>query len=158
MQRAVVSPSAVPQSHTHSSDARPSKRQKVFGVPSSTATSFSDLQLIQVALAEEEEKKGKSVERLADEIEETDWVLSTVNGDGEHGVKGILVTKAGYSDIDQEAWRPAIVGRRSFRKFNRELEVSHVTVSIFDLSIMISQIISLVYRYPACPKAPRWRR
>ena len=124
MQRAAASTSSVSHSHSGSPDAPPPKRQKVSGVTPSTATSLSDLPLIQVALAEEEEKRGKGTGRLAEEAGETDWILSTVNGDAGYGVEGIRVAKAGYSDIDQEAWRPAMIGRRSFGKFNRELEVS----------------------------------
>lgn len=133
MQRAAASTSSTSRSHSGSSDAPPSKRQKVASVQSSTATSLSDLSLVQVALAEEEERRGKAVGRLAEEAGETDWVLSTVNGDGGNGVEGIRVTKAGYSDIDQGAWRPAMVGRRSFGKFNRELEVSFVFIFISGL-------------------------
>ena len=133
MQRAAASTSSVSQPHSGSSDAPPPKRQKVSGVPSSTATSLSDLPLVQVASAEAEEKRGKAIE----EAGETDWILSTVNGDGGHGVEGIRVAKAGYSDIDQAAWRPAMVGRRSFGKFNRELEVFFVIIFIFDLRMVI---------------------
>ena len=133
MQRAAASTSSMSRSHSGSSDAPPSKKQKVSIVPSSTATSLSDLSLAQVASTEEEERRGKAIGRLAEEAGETDWVLSTVNGDGGHGVKGIRVTKAGYSDIDHEAWRPAMVGRRSFGKFNQELEVSFVIIFISDL-------------------------
>ena len=133
MQRAAASTSSVSQSHSGSSDAPSPKRQKVSGVPSSTATSLSDLPLIQVALAEAEEKRGNAIGRLAEEAGESDWILSTVNGGGGHVVEGIRVAKAGYSDIDQEAWRPALVGRRSFGKFNRELEVNFLIIFIFDL-------------------------
>lgn len=133
MQRAAASTSFVSESHSGSLDAPSPKRQKVSGVSASTATSLSDLPPIQAALAEEEEKKGKAIERLAEDEGETDWILSTVNGDGGHGLGGIQVTKAGYSDIDQEAWRPAMVGRRSFGKFNRDLEVSVVIILFFDL-------------------------
>ena len=133
MQRAAASTSSVSQSHSRSSDDPPPKRQKVSAVPSSTTTSLSDLPLIQVALAEKEEKRGKAIGRLSEEAGETDWILSTVNGDGGHGVEGMRVAKTGYSYIDQEAWRPAMVGRRSFGKFNQELEVSFVVIFIFDL-------------------------
>ena len=133
MQRAAASTSSMSQPHSGGSDAPPPKRQKVSSVPFSTATSLSDLPLIQVALAEEEGKRGKAIGRLAEEAGETDWILSTVNGHGGHGLEGIRVAKAGYSDIDQEAWRPSMVGRRSFGKFNRELEVSFVIIFNSDL-------------------------
>ena len=133
MQRAAASTSSMSRFQSGSSDAPPPKRQKVSSVPSSTATSRSDIPLIQVALDDEEEKRGKAIGRLAEEAGDTDWILSTVNGDGGHGVEGIRVAKAGYSDIDQEAWRPATIGRRSFGKFNRELEVSSVIIFISGL-------------------------
>ena len=141
MQRAAASTASEPHSH-----APPSKRQKISGVPSSTVTSPSNLQL---NLAEEEENRGRTIERLAEEAGETNWTLSTVNGDGAHGVGGIRVTKAGYSDIDQEAWRPALVGRRSFGNFNQELEVRFVIVFIIDLMMVILQSMLSVYTYPA---------
>ena len=133
MQRAAASTSFVSQSHSGSSDAPPPKRQKVSGILASTATSLSDLPPTRVDLAKGEESKGKAIEGLVEDAGETDWILSTVNGDGGHGLEGIQVIKAGYSDIDQEAWRPAVVGRRSFGKFNRDLEVGFVIILIFDL-------------------------
>ena len=157
MQRAAASSPSVPQSQARSSDTPPSKRQKVSAAPSSAATSPSDLQLIQIALAEDGEKRGKAIERLAEEAGETNWTLSTMNGEGEHGRGVLRVTKAGYDDIDQEAWRTATVGRRSFGRFNRELEVSLVIVFNFHLLMTISQTMALVNRCPAHPEAPIWR-
>lgn len=133
MQRAAASSTPVPQSQARSLDAPPSKRQKISAAPTSTATSHSDLQLIQITLAEEERKRGKAIERLAEEAGETNWTLSTVNGEGGHGVGVLRVAKAGYADIDQEAWRPAMLGRRSFGKFNRDLEVRPCIVCSFHL-------------------------
>ena len=149
MQRAAASTPSVPQPQARTSDPPPSKRQKVFPAPSSMATSPSDLQLIQSALAEEAEKRGKHIERLVEGAGETEWVLSTVNGGDGHDVGGLRIAKAGYSDIDQEAWRPAMIGRRSFGKFNRELEVSFVTVFICYLLMMIPQATFLIDRDPA---------
>ncbi|CAD6593600.1 MAG: hypothetical protein ASARMPREDX12_007345 [Alectoria sarmentosa] len=77
---------------------------------------------MQATLTKEEEKREKIVERLAEEAGETKWVLSTVNAEEGNDVGGLRVANAGYSDINQEAWRPAMVGRRSFGNFNRELE------------------------------------
>lgn len=123
MQRAAASTSpSTPQSQSHTLDTLPSKRQKVSAATSSIPTPTSDLQLIQVALTKEEEKKEKAINRLAEEAGETKWVLSTVNGEKGNGVGGLRVANAGYSEIDQEAWRPAVSGRRSFGKFNQELE------------------------------------
>lgn len=125
MQRAAAStPPPTPQPQPRTPDSPPSKRQKLSVPPTSIATPPSDLQMIQAALTEEEEKKQKAIDRLAEEAGETKWVLSTVNGEEGNDIGGLRVAKAGYSDNEQEAWRPAVVGRRSFGNFNRDLEAS----------------------------------
>lgn len=124
MQRAAAStPPSTPQSQPRAPDAPPPKRQKISAAPASTVTPPSDLQLIQAALTEEGERREKAIEKLAEEAGETKWVLSTANGEEGNGVGGLRVAKAGYPGIDQEAWSPAMVGRRSFANFNRGLEV-----------------------------------
>ena len=140
MQRAAAStPPLTPQSQPHTPDSHPSKRQKLSVPPTSIATPPSDLQLIQAALTEEEEKRQKAIERLAEEAGETKWVLSTVNGEegNENDMGGLRVAKAGYSDIEQEAGRPAVVGRRSFGNYNRDLEASFVIAFNFHLLMMM---------------------
>ena len=130
MQRAAASaPSFAPQSQPRSPQTPSSKRQQASVTPSSIATPSSDLQLIQVALTEEEEKREKAVERLAEDAGETKWVLSTVDGGEQTNLGGLRIVENGYSAIGQEAWRPSMVGRRSFGKFNRELEVSTICTS-----------------------------
>ena len=141
MQRAAASTPSVPQSQASTSETPPSKRQKVIAAPSWPATSSSDQQLIQVALTEEEEKREMAIERLAEGAGETKWILSIVNGDAGNDMRRLRVTRTGYSDIDQEASRSTIVGRRSFGKFNRELEVSFITVFVFHPLVAILQII-----------------
>ena len=132
MQRAAAStPPFAPQSQPRSPHTSSSKRQKASATPSSIATPPSDLHLIRVALTEEEEKKEKAVEWLAEDAGETKWVLSTVDGGEQTSLGGLRIVETGYSDIDQEAWRPYMVGRRSFGKFNRELEVSIILTSHF---------------------------
>ena len=128
MQRAAAStPPSTPQSQSQTPDTPPSKRQKTSNDVPTTATPPSDLQLIRSALDEEEEKRQRALERLAEEAGETKWVLSTLNEEAEVGKLGLRVATAGYSDIDQEPWTPAIAGRRSFGKFNREFEVGFLT-------------------------------
>ena len=140
MQRAAAStPPLTPQSQPRTPDSHPSKRQKLSVPPTSIATPPSDLQLIQAALTEEEEKRQKAIERLAEEAGETKWVLSTVNGEegNENDIGGLRVAKAGYTDIEQEAGRPAVVGRRSFGNYNRDLEASFVIAFNFHLLMMM---------------------
>ena len=137
MQRAAAStPPFAPQSQPRSPRTSSSKRRKVSDTPSSIATPPSDLQLIQVALTEEEEKREKAVERVAEEAGETKWVLSTVDGGEQTSLGELRIAETGYSDIDQEAWRPSVVGRRSFGKFNRDLEVSIIFSSYFLVMIL----------------------
>ena len=157
MQRAAASTPPTPQSMPRTPDSPPSKRQKLSVAPTSIATPPSDLQLIQADLTEEEEKRQKAIERLAEEAGETKWVLSTVNGEEGNDIGGLRVAKAGYSDIEQEAWKPAVVGRRSFGNLNRDLEASFVVAFNFHLLMMMLYIISLADRCLACPEASRWR-
>jgi len=138
MQRAAASsPNPTPSSKAsnpqiESGQTPPSKRRRLdTRTPDySTPTSPPELLQIQAAVNEEEAKRERAIERLAEEVGETKWILSTVDGDeGEEpdslGQRGgmLRVTNAGYADIDSEPWRPAEAGRRSFGKFNKELEV-----------------------------------
>ena len=132
MQRAAASS---PNSSPQTPDQPSAKRQKFSNAPS-PATPSTDLQAIQVALAAEEAKRSEAIERQAAEAGETKWVLSFRDDEGAvNGVGGgaLRVVTNGYSDIDRnpgehnhndEPWRPLMVGRRSFGKFNRVLEVS----------------------------------
>ena len=129
MQRAAASmPPSTPQSQTQPAITPPSKRQKLSNGTTSLNTTPSEAQLIQSALDEDAAKREEAIERLAEEAGETKWVLSTIDGDTEVGVKGLRVAMAGYSDIDQDGLRPAMQGRKSFGKFNRELEVGSSTM------------------------------
>ena len=129
MQRAAASiPPSTPQSQSQPASTPPSKRQKLLSGNPSVSTTPSESELIQSALDEDAAKREEAIERLAEEAGETKWVFSTVSGGREGGVKGLRVATAGYSDIDQDALRPAMQGRKSFGKFNRELEVGPVTM------------------------------
>ena len=112
-----------------------SKRQKTSHTPSSAPDAPSDVQLIQAAMEDEEEKREKAIEKLAEEAGETKWVLSTTGKDriGMGGRDALRITTTGYSDLDQEGWRPATVGRRAFGKFKRKWEVSSDEVNIFSV-------------------------
>lgn len=127
MQRAAAStPPTTYRLQSRGADTPPSKRQKTFHTPTSAATPSPDQQLIETALGKEGEKRENAIETLAAEAGETKWVLSTVNFDLGEDKEELRTEVAGYSDIDQDAWRPPMVGRRSFGKFNRELEVGSV--------------------------------
>lgn len=125
MQRAAASaPPPTPPLSSQNAKTPSSKRQKTSHIPESGTIPTSDLDLIQAAIGEEGEKREKAIEKLAAETGETKWVLSTADTEkGEESKAGVRVEVAGYSDINQDAWRPALLGRRSFGKFNREIEV-----------------------------------
>lgn len=132
MQRAAAStPPTAHRLQSRGAETPPSKRQKSSHTPTSAARPNADQHLIQAALGEEEEKRVNAIERLAAEAGETKWVLSTVNIGAGEDKQELRIEVAGYSDIDQDAWRPAMVGRRSFGKFNRELEVGSVDNLLF---------------------------
>ena len=124
MQRAAAS-SASP-----TTPALPSaKRQK--RNDSSPVTPSSDVQAIQAALAAEEAKRAQALEKQQAEAGETKWVLS-VQMEEQAPDEVLRVEMMGYEGIDAaagqegEPWRGAMVGRRSFGKFNRALEVSNL--------------------------------
>ena len=84
---------------------------------------------IQAALAVEEAKRAEALERQQAEVGETKWVLSFQKEDRAGGAQVLRVDEVGYEGIDalqgheDEPWRPAMVGRRSFGRFNKALEV-----------------------------------
>ncbi|MCJ1438927.1 hypothetical protein MMC27_008317 [Xylographa pallens] len=121
MQRAAAS-SASPTTPDHPS----AKRQK--RNDSSPATPSSDVLAIQAALAAEEAKRAEALERQQVEAGETKWVLSFQKEERAGEEEALRVDKVGYERIDalqgheDEPWRPAMVGRRSFGRFNKALE------------------------------------
>ena len=134
MQRAAASiPPSTPQSQSQPDSTPPSKRQKLSSRNPSVTATPSESELIKSALDADAAKREEAIERLAEEAGETKWVLSTVGGDTEGGVNGLRVAMAGYSDIDHDALKPAMQGRKSFGKFNRELEVSSVTMLLLGM-------------------------
>ena len=129
MQRAAAS-NASPTTPDHPS----AKRQK--RNDSSPATPSSDVLAIQAALAVEEAKRAEALERQQAEAGETKWVLS-FRKEERTGAEGALrVDKVGYEGLyvlqghEDAPWRPAMVGRRSFGRFNKALEVSRLEISM----------------------------
>ena len=135
MQRAAAS------SQTIDDDLRtPSpKRPKLSASSSIQATSGSEREAVRAALTAEEEKRDAAMERQAAEAGETRWILSFRDEQsGRDGnLSGPKIIHSGYAGIDsshgqarsnteeaEEIWQsPAIIGRRSFGRFNRALEV-----------------------------------
>lgn len=126
MQRAAAStPPKTPESQSQNAESPPSKRQKTVHDSSPTATPTSDLNSVQNVLDEEELKRVKAIERIAEEAGETKWTLSTVNDSPHDSSPNFRVTIAGYSEIDEGIRTPATIGRRKFGRFQEESEVSN---------------------------------
>jgi len=148
MQRAAASsaPASSPTSTaTPTTPAEPSPKRQKLDADSSSATPGADLRAVQAAVAAEEAKREEALERQAAEAGETKWFLSfrpeARDGSSGHGHRNgdgssLRVTSASYSGLDYDPlsadWdegviRPAaVVGRRSFGRFNRALEVSGI--------------------------------
>ena len=142
MQRAAASAPVSSATSTPTTPDEPSpKRNNIYG-DSSPSTPTADLRAIQAALAAEEAKREEALERQAADVGETKWFLSfrpeerdggLGHGRG-NGHRTLRVTNASYSGLDHDSvsadrdegvFRPAaVVGRRSFGRFNRALEVS----------------------------------
>ncbi|MCJ1401807.1 hypothetical protein MMC11_005024 [Xylographa trunciseda] len=105
-------------------DLPSAKRQK-----RNDSSPASDVQAIQAALAVEEAKRVQALERQQAEAGETKWVFSFQKEGGAGREEVLKVQSLGYEGIDalqgqeeEQPWRPAMVGRRSFGKFNKALE------------------------------------
>ena len=129
MQRAAASS---PSASSPQSSTPPSKRQKTaHSSPSSPATPLTDQAAIQAAIAGEEAQREAAIARVAAERGETKWVLSFVDAQkSRSGLQGMKVVRAGYAELDGGedkvgAKKNMSMGRRSFGRFNRELEVGY---------------------------------
>ncbi len=84
---------------------------------------------VQIAVAEEEAKKQAALERAAAESGDTRWVLSFEDQKASAPMGlALWVVQTGYASFDSaeddvEGGRPVMIGRRSFGKFNKKLEV-----------------------------------
>lgn len=113
MQRAAASnPQSRPDSQFNSPDTTLSQRQKISDHSSEIIATPSELR-----------------EGLAEDVGETKWVLSTMIGEAVNQEVALRVAKAGFSEIDEEALRPDMIGRRSFGKFNRDSEASLIILT-----------------------------
>ncbi|KAL8722811.1 MAG: hypothetical protein Q9225_000760 [Loekoesia sp. 1 TL-2023] len=126
MQRAAASSTpSTPQTP----EGPPSKRRRTSNDESPVTNPGTDAQAFQAAADAEDAKRVAAIERLAAEAGETKWVLSTVDTEQSNGTnKKLRFFTAGYSDIDQDTQmteRQSSVGRRSFGRFNKEIEKLH---------------------------------
>lgn len=134
MQRAAASPTASPTASDEPSPKR--RRTDSKSTPSKyNVDALADQRAIQAAMASEEAKRQIAIEKQAAEAGDTRWVLSFE--DQKHvaasSTLSLRIIQAGFANIDadttsvkyldEEEDKPVIVGRRSFGKFNRVIEV-----------------------------------
>ena len=149
MQRAAASS---PLSASPSTPDVPSpKRRKTEA--GSTPTKFdvdalADNRAIQAAMATEEAKRQIALEKLANEAGDTRWVLN-FEDQSSASKRSIQIEEMGFASLDHQTARrahykarkheedpepaPGLVGRRSFGKFNRVIEVCLPITTIKDL-------------------------
>jgi hypothetical protein len=97
---------------------------------------MADQRAIQAAMASEEAKREAALERAAAEAGDTRWVLSFEDQKQVQAAPALAlrVVQTGFANLDyapsriqymeeEEEDKPVMVGRRSFGKFNRVLEV-----------------------------------
>ena len=141
MQRAAASSPTLPASST-SDEPSPKRRKKDSDTRSPSTSSFdvnamADQRAIQAAIASEEARKEAALERAARESGDTRWVLSFEDQRASSSSPNLAlrVVQTGYANLDVpstfraaeedgEEDNPVMVGRRSFGKFNKVLEVS----------------------------------
>lgn len=147
MQRAAAS---APISTPSTPDQPSPKRQRVGGSSPTRldVDSLADQYAVQAALAAEEAKRQIALERQAADAGDTRWVLTfkpDLKAPHIQAKAAIRVVETGFAAIDHalpvqitstededvNSDRPLIVGRRSFGKFNRAIEVfpfyTHIT-------------------------------
>ena len=136
MQRAAASPSSSPGTP----DEPTPKRRKTDS--SSTPTklnvdALADQRAVQAAMATEEAKRQLALDRQAAEAGDTRWVLSFEDQRQAAAAPflALRIVETGFANLDSSPTKieymaddledePAMVGRRSFGKFNRVLEVT----------------------------------
>lgn len=133
MQRAAASPSSGPSTPAEP----PSKRQRMSdgsGISTPPSASRSDATAAKEAVAAEERQREEAFDREAADRGESKWYLSFKQPQKPASASPFRVVSAGYSTLDgsntkdqdsedeDESTGPH-VGRRSFGKFNKGLEV-----------------------------------
>jgi hypothetical protein len=140
MQRAAAA-SPTPSTPTTPDEPSPKRRKKdsdSSSRPKVNVDQLADQRAVQAAIAAEEAKRQAALERQGAELGDTRWVLSFEDQKGAMAAPklAIRVVQAGYANLDvppannksveeDSQWeeKPVMVGRRSFGRFNKVLEV-----------------------------------
>jgi hypothetical protein len=145
MQRGAASPSSAPGTphspSTPNNEPSAKRHKSAHNTPQSESEfdvrALADQRAVMAALEDEEAKRQAVLERQAAEAGDTRWVLrfgqeAWQTKERGHGGEGLRVVEAGFASIDtpqkstevyEDEERPAMVGRRSFGRFNRAIEV-----------------------------------
>lgn len=134
MQRAAASPTTSPSTPEEPSPKRRKKDSDSPSRPAFDVNALVDQRAIQAAAIAEDAKRQVALERAAAESGDTRWVLSFEDQRSSSPPKlALRVVQTGYANLDVpsnvrlaedlEEDRPVMVGRRSFGKFNKKLEV-----------------------------------
>jgi hypothetical protein len=139
MQRAAASTStATPSTPEEPSPKRRKKESDSPSRPESNIDKLADQRAVQAAIAAEEAKRQVALDKQGVEAGDTRWVLSFEDQKGSIAAStlAIRVVQAGYAHLDvpqptvnrsveEDPWeeKSAMVGRRSFGRFNKILEV-----------------------------------
>lgn len=131
------------------------KKNSDWVVPELNGNSLANQQAVQAALDAEEAKRQAALDKQAAEAGDTRWVLSfeDLEKSAQAATGGLRIIRAGYAsldvppsqqirrmDDDEFGDRPVMIGRRSFAKFNKALEVRVFLVNhIFTLLIQFSE-------------------
>lgn len=155
MQRAAASP---PTTTSPSTLEEPSSKRRKKDSDSPSKLSFdvnalADQRAIQAAVAEEAAKRQAALERAEAEAGDTRWVLSFEDQKASSASPTLTlrVVQTGYANLDtpssfgptdedMEEDKPVMVGRRSFGKFNKVLEVrciAAVTVQFDEYDVIL---------------------
>ena len=138
---ASASPHSSPKATPDSPQQPQQKRRRIDSQSSpSTPTAQSDLDRINLALAEEEKKRQDALARQAHDAGETKWVMDyarngSSNGTAKDGGTRKVVVSTTYSGLDAVEdgmsgnRAPNDLGRRSFGRFNKEVEVCILSFS-----------------------------
>ena len=141
MQRAAASSPSVslPPTPDEPSPKRQKKNSDPPSSPHFNVHALADQRAIQAAVDAEEAKRQAALDKQAAAAGDTRWVLSFEDQKGSAPTSklALRVVQAGYANLDasspsqskptdEEDWdnKPVMVGRRSFGKFNKALEVN----------------------------------
>jgi len=146
MQRAAASSPTTSASPDEPSPKRRKTDSNISTPSKINVDSLADRTAVQAALASEEAKRQAALEKQAADAGDTRWVLSFEDQRllAASSPLGLRIVQTGFANIDSSQSeirieedgledKPVMVGRRSFGRFNKALEVSLYSFSEIEL-------------------------